>query len=223
MGTSEKYVESYQKYLGLSLDDWIAYNKALVKKYPFLIPRNVFSGEIVNDYDYTWTEADVIPIGWRIAFGDLLLEELREELIKFDYLDKYQIVQIKEKYGSLRWYDNGYPQGSNVPDILSKYEIISQNVCIMCGKPDVPMINEWWVSPYCKDCFVKKELEYNKNDDPDKIIEDYEKLKDSAEKIAEVYNIRRFSIGGYEDIKVDISDTVSKIRARYYGSDKNGC
>ena len=30
-------------------------------------------------------------------------------LKKANYLDKYRIVQIKEKYGSLRWYDAGVP------------------------------------------------------------------------------------------------------------------
>jgi hypothetical protein len=40
-----------------------------------------------------------------------MCEELKQELIKFNYLDNYEITQIKEKYGSLRWYDNGNPIG----------------------------------------------------------------------------------------------------------------
>ena len=103
------------------------FNKFLCEKYPFLIPRNRWSGmriteaqnggywpsssDEIPEYDYEYTELDSMPDGWRIAFGAQMCEELRDELLRFDYLDKYEITQIKEKYGSLRWYDNGHPIG----------------------------------------------------------------------------------------------------------------
>ena len=34
----------------------IAENKRLVEEYPFLIPRNLFTDEIPDNYDYTYTE-----------------------------------------------------------------------------------------------------------------------------------------------------------------------
>lgn len=89
----------------------IEYNKALLERYPFMEPRNVWTGESIEDYTYSWTLADDIPDGWRVAFGDQMLEELREELIKFNYLNDYRPLQIKEKYGTLRWYDSGIPAG----------------------------------------------------------------------------------------------------------------
>lgn len=104
------------------------YNKELCERYPFLIPRNAWSGmriteaqnggywpgnpDEIPEYDWEYTIMDDMPKGWRIAFGDDLLEELREELIKYNYLDEYFPVQIKEKFGGLRWYDNGYPIGT---------------------------------------------------------------------------------------------------------------
>lgn len=103
------------------------YNKQLCEKYPFLIPRNLWSGMRITEaqnggywpgepgaipeYDYEYTELDDMPKGWRIAFGEQMCEELKQELIKFNYLDDYEITQVKEKWGSLRWYDNGHPIG----------------------------------------------------------------------------------------------------------------
>jgi hypothetical protein len=96
-------------------------NKELIERYPFLIPRNVWSGKIVENYDYDnpdYILLDDMPDGWRKAFGEQMCEEIREELIKaqerdpeggYDdgdkvvpYLQGYYPIQIKEKYGQLR-------------------------------------------------------------------------------------------------------------------------
>lgn len=132
------------------------YNKWLCKRYPFLIPRNVFSDEICWDKKYSWTLADEIPKGWWKAFGLQLCEELREDLIRYNYLDKLRLLQIKEKYGALRIYTNGIPVGSKVFEIIEHYSVLSENICIMCGKLDTPMINTGWISPECFDCFCKR-------------------------------------------------------------------
>ena len=73
-------------------------NKKLVERYPFLIVRNRFTMEIVDGYDFSLTELDALPHGWSIAFGMRMLEELRTILEKADYVEKYRITQIKEKY-----------------------------------------------------------------------------------------------------------------------------
>jgi len=96
----------------------IEYNKALIEKYPFLLPRNRWTGEVVESYNYSYTELDDLPDGWRIAWGDQICEEIKEELVKYDFLDKYRITQIKEKYGTLRWYDNGTPIGKLSEDYV---------------------------------------------------------------------------------------------------------
>lgn len=70
-------------------------NKELIEKYPFLQVRNAWSGEVVPDS--TWL--DEMPNGWRAAFGMRMVEEISNILKKADYADKYQIVQIKEKFG----------------------------------------------------------------------------------------------------------------------------
>lgn len=131
-------------------------NEELIERYPFLKPRNVWTDKIIEDADCTLL--DDMPDGWRKAFGEQMCEEIREVLIKYDYLDKYRIMQIKEKFGQLRWYDNGAPR--EVFDIIDKYEKISERTCIICGQP-ATLISKGWISPFC-DC-VKSGERYNKD------------------------------------------------------------
>jgi hypothetical protein len=90
--------------------------------------------------------------GWRKAFGIQMCEELKAQLKKDHYLYKYRITQIKEKWGYLRWYDEGHTD--SIHDIIHKYEKISWNTCIMCGKP-ATKITSGWISPYCDNCYPK--------------------------------------------------------------------
>ena len=136
-------------------------NKRLCKRYPFLRPRNRFDDIIMWEHPkwdwryqrpYEWTELDCMPDGWRKAFGKQMCEEIRNALIEDNYLYKYRIVQIKEKYGSLRWYDWGAPQ--KVQDIIDKYEEISTHTCIRCGRP-ATKISTGWICPFCDKCADK--------------------------------------------------------------------
>ena len=140
-------------------------NKRLCERYPFLIPRNRFSGmriteadsggywpgtpEMIPEYDYEFTELDDMPDGWREAFGEQMLEELREELEKHELLDKYMIVQIKEKYGFLHWYDSGNTEHGH--EIIEKYVGMSRRICVRCGRP-AAFISTGWISPWCCEC-----------------------------------------------------------------------
>ena len=139
----------------------IEHNKKLIEEYPFLkIDDNC------DTIDYTWL--DDMPIGWRIAFGEQLCKEIKEELIKNNELDTYKIIQIKEKFGGLRWYDNGfYEEGyEEYQTWLNKYEDLSFTTCIACGKPAIGY-TKGWITPLCKDCM--KDMPY----DP---IEEYKTL-----------------------------------------------
>ena len=131
-------------------------NKKLVEKYPFLlIKTDYWTGEKLapEEIKYTTTWFDDIPEGWAKAFGEQMCDELLEILKKADYVDKYQIVQIKEKFGGLRWYDEGVPD--NIWDEywawIHKYETLSYKTCIICGKPATRMTTGW-ICPVCDDC-----------------------------------------------------------------------
>lgn len=142
-------------------------NIKLCARYPFLLPWNRWSGKVITEaqdggywpgdpdavpeYDYEYTELDSMPAGWRKAFGEEMCEEIRKALIEDDDLERWRIVQLKEKYGSLRIYDNGYKEGSRIPEIISKYENISMRTCVCCGRP-ATKITLGWICPYCDRC-----------------------------------------------------------------------
>lgn len=100
----------------------------------------------------TYTELDAMPKGWRKCFGIQMCKEIKASLKRSNYLYKYRIMQIKEKYGSLRWYDGAAPE--EVHRIIQKYEYISERTCILCGRP-ATKISNGWLSPYCDDCYNK--------------------------------------------------------------------
>lgn len=108
-------------------------NKWLCMEYPFLIPRNV-KEEISKDYDYSYTILDELPPGWRELVLQMC-EEIKEVILKKypSLLAEYYVVQTKEKYGSLCWYSNMHIE--EIEEVVSRYRILSQYVCIGCGSP----------------------------------------------------------------------------------------
>lgn len=97
----------------------------------------------------TFTEWDAVEPGWNKAFGKQYLEDLKKQLKKDKMLYKWRITQIKEKYGTFILYCNyGSPELYN---IINKYESLSWNTCIQCGKP-ATYTSKGWIAPYCEEC-----------------------------------------------------------------------
>ena len=134
-------------------------NNELLEKYPWLYPVSEYTGKPLENYDYSFTWMDDIPLGWNIAFGKQMVEELGALLEKYNYQGEYSICQIKEKFGGLRWYDNGFPTEGyeEYKEWLDKYEELSFKTCIDCGKP-AKYFTRGWITPICEDC--AKEYEY---------------------------------------------------------------
>lgn len=130
-------------------------NKALCKKYPFLKwygdPLYIGYNEENIDYDYTWE--DELPDGWKIAFCPQIWDELKAILEKANYVNEFRFSQIKEKFGQLRLYHSGVPE-SIFEELMaweSKYESLSETVCINCGKP-MQYMTLGWITFVCEDC-----------------------------------------------------------------------
>ena len=159
MITVEEYLKMRYSDNVQDLNNVKEFNKALLEKYPWLTPHNIWTGGISEDYDYEYTWADSMPRGCRLAFGDRMIEDL-DQLLKKYSVEDYQILQIKEKYGGLRWYDNGFPRigFDEYNTWVYKYEELSLNTCINCGKPAIGL-TKGWISPLCKDCM--KDMEYD--------------------------------------------------------------
>lgn len=133
------------------------YNEDLLRRYPWLriTSKYDYTGEFIDPdaYEYTW--ADAIPSGWRLAFGDQMIEELDQLIKKYNVKD-YSIDQIKEKFGELRWYDNGFPKEGR--DEYNEWEDrhteLSCKTCIRCGEP-AKHLTKGWIMPVCKECLSK--------------------------------------------------------------------
>lgn len=125
-------------------------NKKLLKEYPFLAPINWYTCSQLpknHPYYYSCTALDDMPKGWKKAFGVQLAEDIKKELKKKN-IKNYCVMQVKEKYGSLRWYDN-YRL-----DCMDRYEKLSERTCVVCGKPATRM-STGWICPYCDNCSDK--------------------------------------------------------------------
>lgn len=131
-------------------------NKKLIEQYPFLLPHNRWTDEVPKDYDYSYTELIDFPDGWFKAFGKEMLEELKEELIKHDYLYDFRIMQIKEKYGGLRFYTGLVPKDSKIFEIISDYEGKSYHHCMYCGQPAETDYSNYWIETICDSCKKKR-------------------------------------------------------------------
>lgn len=158
MRTKKRYTKKQRKQRKAT----IIQNRHLCKRYPFLIPRHAWTGKIVwkvfhdkYTYPYCYTELDDMEDGWRAKFGIQMCEEIRQELIKYNFLHDYRILQIKEKFGGLRWYDCGIPKGSKIWDIIDKYSFISRQTCLRCGAPAKIIDLNGWLTPLCDKCLEK--------------------------------------------------------------------
>ncbi len=159
-------------------------NKKLIEEFPFLLPRNVWSGKVPDDYNYEYTALDTAEMSdaWIEKLLLPMCREIKEELIRAeaertddaaerkrfarwysadtkdikndDYLHLWQITQTKEKFGSLRLYCNFYTD--NMMKIIHKYEKISDRTCYFCGKR-ATLVSEGYILPYCAKCAKEKQ------------------------------------------------------------------
>ena len=127
----------------------------------FNICINKRNERIYNFINYVWeniinricfiplsTELDAMPKGWRKTFGIQMCKEIKQILKQNKSLYSYRILQIKEKYGELRWYDKNTT--GEIQDIIAKYSYISSYTCIDCGKP-ARYLSVGWICPYCQE------------------------------------------------------------------------
>jgi hypothetical protein len=147
----EKFIDTLFAILEVKTEEQTK-NYELLKSFPFLLPKNRFDHGLMLDvpFKFSRTELDSMPDGWRQNFGLKITEEINEALLKIDeeMPYKYMITDIKEKYGSLRWYDNGATE--EVFDIIEKYTNISEKVCTICGKRGKIDNNVFWLEPLCQ-------------------------------------------------------------------------
>jgi hypothetical protein len=78
-----------------------------------------------------------------------LIAELIQELTDAGWTR--EILQIKEKFGGLRFYAGGLPQ--NGDEVIAKYEHRSYTICEICGSTDkVRLCGHRWVKTLFDQC-----------------------------------------------------------------------
>lgn len=193
------------------------FERKIFKKYPWLHYRQwrLDKKKRSINPNNKWAESKKylayydIPEGWKRSFGKLMLDEINK-VVKEDGLKDYHIEQIKEKYGTLRWYDCG--GNKKIDRITSAFEQLSGNICLLCGKPDVKMTTCGWYYPCCKECWEKNKYNHMP----------YEEAISSIDNgiMPDSYKVTRFSKDGDETVEYDISEYANKIRELYIRRNK---
>ena len=129
-------------------------NKLMIKEFPFLLPRNRWTDQPMENYDYSYNEWQALELGWQVNFGWRLLHELNILVQAMDHPENFRITQIKEKFGEFRLYCNG---GRDIQQLIDEYTQYSRTICIRCGKP-ATVASTGWISFYCDDCAKKLEI-----------------------------------------------------------------
>ena len=95
-----------------------------------------------------------------------LLKKLTTELKEIDVQKQIKVFQVKEKFGSLRFYVEYDKENILEPwlykkanDIISKYESMSETTCEVCGKVGkIKSINHW-LRCRCPECLTETRVE----------------------------------------------------------------
>jgi len=139
-------------------------NKEILAKWPFLEHRNLYSGEGYKGeeryYSTDWNDWD--GTGWEKIWKLFItkLGAIWEKLPDDDYKKKFQILDTKEKYGTLRVSLSGYTE--KMMDLEWALEHESRYICINCGKQPKDSkghrfiwTSHGWIMPFCKECARK--------------------------------------------------------------------
>ena len=103
---------------------------------------------IYDQFDFVQCSLE-IGNGWMELVYKMLVE-IDDLYFKRDCNIDVIILQIKEKYGSLRVSDNKLD--AEIGFIVSKYEQLSKSTCEICGAEGKMVRDEYWISVRCEEC-----------------------------------------------------------------------
>ena len=69
-------------------------------------------------------------------------------------IPQVEAVQVKQKFGSLRFYYNG--GNDYIRGLIDFAEYLSYNICEKCGSTKNVKRTKGWISALCEDCFPKE-------------------------------------------------------------------
>ena len=150
-----------------------------------------------------------LPSGWCKGLVQCLEEDLKNVIQNHNVVE-FEVTQAKEKYGSLRIYygvtygmpDSDYNPSNDIDDIINKYEHVSSRTCCLCGKFPVPVTNDGWIMPLCKECFDSRLKRVRKYED---VITDDSEFNPNLE-------IKIYRRGQNLEKMLDTSDIIERVR-----------
>jgi len=125
----------------------IKLEKKLYKKYPKIFKQRKLS-------------CRETAMCWGISTGDgwyWLIDNLCNTIQKYidtNGQDQVEAVQVKEKYGGLRFYIQGV--NNLIEGMIWLAESLSYKICEECGSTDRVTQTEGWISTLCKKCMDKR-------------------------------------------------------------------
>lgn len=133
--------------------------KKLFEKYPELYTYKGTDGKSSDMTHYGFSHGD----GWfniidclSATISDTMKRHPARKHLKpeeFDETVQVRVTQVKEKFGSLRFYvDNGSPE---VYSVITMAEMMSSRTCETCGSPGTRR-SGGWVKVRCDVCEAKK-------------------------------------------------------------------
>jgi hypothetical protein len=93
-----------------------------------------------------------------------IIDELSKKITEID--PDVEAVQVKEKFGNLRFYIDGVKKENyeKVYDLINEAEIKSSKTCEHCGtEENVSKTKNGWIKTLCKNC-IKIREDKNKNE-----------------------------------------------------------
>lgn len=79
-----------------------------------------------------------------------LIKKLCEDIQALNRDKDFEVMQVKEKYGSLRFYC--YGSDDAIYDLIEKAEKDSETICENCGKIGSIDYDAGWLSCRCEEC-----------------------------------------------------------------------
>lgn len=153
--TREEFNKKYDGFVTVSLDigdGWLS----LVDKICSMIKYKL---DNIIKYNDIWLENEVIDM-FKHATNQALVED-------------FKIVQIKEKFGGLRFYIDGGDE--QIHAWISFAESMSYDICEECGTNQNIGTTSGWIRTICGDCStkIKKQDVWKSNEDRAKEREEF--------------------------------------------------
>ena len=128
--------------------------------------------DIIKEFPMVYGSPPYSPKESLLCFGfecgtgwyDILYKLSKDinEIVTRDNLTDFRVVQVKEKFGTLRYYTNH--STDDIYKLIREAENKSEITCEKCGASATLSVTKGWYEVLCEDCKNNKLKKY-KNDD----------------------------------------------------------